>query len=90
MVKLDPPITIIPGISATTGTTILSELVTYQKFDALKKIVAYAVLDASVKESDNFIGTKISFQNVVQLNFAMHITILHLLLQWVTRTRKST
>lgn len=58
MAKLDSPITTIPGIGATTGATILSEIGDISKFDAPKKIVAYAGLDASVNESGNFIGTK--------------------------------
>ncbi len=58
MEKLDSPITTIPGIGNTTGAIILSEIGDISKFDAPKKIVAYAGLDASVNESGNFVGTK--------------------------------
>lgn len=74
MGKLDSPITTIPGIGSTTGTVILSEIGDISKFDAPKKIVAYAGLDASVNESGNFVGTKnkISKRGSIELRNAFY------------------
>ena len=48
---LNSPITTIPGIGEINGATILSEIGDIRRFDNPKKLVAFAGLDASVKQS---------------------------------------
>lgn len=55
---LNSPITTITGIGPVTGAIILSELGDISRFPDPSKIVAFAGLDASVKESGNFVGTQ--------------------------------
>lgn len=55
---LNSPITSIPGIGPITGAIILSEIGDISRFPDPSKIVAFAGLDASVKESGDFIGTQ--------------------------------
>lgn len=58
MRELNSPITTICGIGPTLGAIILSELGDINRFSDPSKIVAYAGLDASVKQSGDFTGTK--------------------------------
>ena len=58
LTSLNSPITSIPGIGPVTGAIILSELGDISRFSDPSKIVAFAGLDASVKESGNFAGTQ--------------------------------
>ena len=51
-------ITTITGIGAVTGSLIVGEIGDINRFDSAPKLVAYAGLDASVKQSGNFIGTQ--------------------------------
>jgi transposase len=54
---VDSPITTIPGIGPTIGATILSEIGDIQRFNSPVKLVAYAGIDASVKNSGQFEST---------------------------------
>lgn len=58
LTSLDSQITTIPGIGPVTGAIILSEIGDISRFSDPSKIVAFAGLDASVKESGNFVGTQ--------------------------------
>lgn len=58
LATFNSPITTIIGIGPILGATILSEIGDITKFSDPSKIVAYAGLDASVKESGEFIGTR--------------------------------
>jgi len=58
MKKLATPITSIPGIGRTLGAVILGEIGDITKFDNPKKLVAFAGIDATVKQSGEFEGTK--------------------------------
>lgn len=58
MKEFNSPITTICGIGPTLGAIILSELGDINRFSDPSKIVAYAGLDASVKQSGDFTGTK--------------------------------
>lgn len=58
MVKLVSPIATIPGIGKTLGAVILGEIGDIAKFDNPKKLVAFAGIDAIVKQSGEFEGTE--------------------------------
>ena len=51
-------ITTITGIGVVTGATILGEIGDIHKFDSPNKLVAYAGIDASVRQSGEFEGTQ--------------------------------
>ena len=51
-------ITTSPGIGNILGAIIISEIGDISRFDSAVKLVAFAGLDASVKQSGNFIGTQ--------------------------------
>ena len=57
MRKLATPITTIPGIGKTLGAVILGEIGEINKFDNAKKLVAFAGIDATVKQSGEFEGS---------------------------------
>jgi transposase len=57
MSKLGSPITTIPGIGKTTGAVILGEIGSIERFDGPAKLVAFAGIDATVKQSGEFEGT---------------------------------
>lgn len=54
MKKLEPPITTITGIGSVTGAAIINEIGDISKFDNPRKRVAFAGLDATVTQSDEF------------------------------------
>ena len=54
MADLNSPITSIPGIGKVTGAVILGEIGNINKFDAPAKLVAFAGIDATVKQSGEF------------------------------------
>lgn len=54
MHKLATPITTVPGIGDTLGAVILSEIGDINKFDNSKKLVAFAGVDAVVKQSGKY------------------------------------
>lgn len=58
MTLLATPITTIPGIGKTLGAVILGEIGDITKFDSPKKLVAFAGIDATVKQSGEFEGTE--------------------------------
>lgn len=58
MTELATPITTIPGIGKTNGAVILGEIGDITKFDNPKKLVAFAGIDATVKQSGEFEGTE--------------------------------
>lgn len=58
MTELNSPITTIPGIGPSLGAIILSEIGDIHRFPEPSKIVAFAGLDATVKQSGDFTGTK--------------------------------
>jgi transposase len=58
MVKLDSPVTTIPGVGPVYGAIILSELGDIHRFPGGKQIVSYAGIDASVSASGEFEGTQ--------------------------------
>ncbi len=51
-------ITTITGIGAATGSLIVGEIGNINRFESATKLVAYAGLDAPVKQSGNFVGTQ--------------------------------
>ena len=57
MEALDSPITSIPGIGKITGAVILGEIGDVERFDSPAKLVAFAGIDATVKQSGEFEGT---------------------------------
>jgi len=57
MSDLDSPIMSIPGIGKTTGAVILGEIGSIERFDDPAKLVAFAGIDATVKQSGEFEGT---------------------------------
>lgn len=57
LLELNSPITTIPGIGSIIGATILSEIGDITKFSNPSKLVAYAGIDASVKQSGEFHST---------------------------------
>jgi transposase len=58
MQALSSPIMTIPGIGKTLGAVILGEIGDITKFDNSKKLVAFAGIDAIVKQSGEFEGTQ--------------------------------
>lgn len=58
MQSLNSPIMTIPGIGKTLGAVILGEIGDITKFDKPKQLVAFAGIDAIVKQSGEFEGTK--------------------------------
>jgi len=58
MQMLASPIMTIPGIGKTLGAVILGEIGDITKFDNPKKLVAFAGIDATVKQSGEFEGTE--------------------------------
>lgn len=56
-------ITTITGISDVLGAAIVGEIGDISRFESAPKLVAYAGLDASVKQSGDFSGTKKKFPN---------------------------
>lgn len=56
--KLDTPIETIPGIGPVLGAIILSEIGDITRFKNGSKLVAFAGIDPTVKQSGEFIGTK--------------------------------
>lgn len=58
MRSLASPIMTIPGIGKTLGAVILGEIGDITKFDNSKKLVAFAGIDATVKQSGEFEGTE--------------------------------
>jgi len=57
MSGLASPITSIPGIGKTTGAVILAEIGDIGRFDSPAKLVAFAGIDATVRQSGEFEGT---------------------------------
>jgi len=58
MQSLSTPIMTIPGIGKTLGAVILGEIGDITKFDSPKKLVAFAGIDAIVRQSGEFEGTQ--------------------------------
>ena len=56
--KTNSTITTIPGIGIINGAVILSEIGDISKFDSPNKLVAYAGIDASVRQSGEFAGNQ--------------------------------
>ena len=75
MDEIDSPILSIPGISYTLGAMILSEIGDIHKFSNPTKLLAYAGLDPSVKQSGNFnaTNTKISKRGSKHLRYAIRM-----------------
>jgi len=73
MDSLNSPILTIPGISYTLGSTILGEIGDISKFSSPTKLLAYAGLDPSVKQSGCFCATntKISKRGSKHLRYAI-------------------
>lgn len=57
MSRLDSPIMSIPGMGKVTGAVILGEIGDINRFDTPAKLVAFAGIDASVRQSGEFMGT---------------------------------
>jgi len=57
MEEIDSPITSIPGIGKITGAVILGEIGNIERFDSPIKLVAFAGIDATVRQSGEFDGT---------------------------------
>lgn len=74
MDELKSPILSIPGIGYTLASMIISEIGDISKFSSPKKLLAYAGLDPSVKQSGNFnaTSTKISKRGSKHLRYAIH------------------
>jgi len=58
LVQIPQKLTTIPGIGEVLAGTILGEIGDISRFSSKKKLVAYAGLDASVRESGQFVGTR--------------------------------
>lgn len=73
MDELNSPILTIPGIGYTLGSMIISEIGDISKFSNPAKLLAYAGLDPSVKQSGNFnaTNTKISKRGSKHLRYAI-------------------
>lgn len=73
MDELNSPILTIPGIGYTLGAMIISEIGDISKFSNPAKLLAYAGLDPSVKQSGNFnsTNTKISKRGSKHLRYAI-------------------
>ena len=74
MDNLNTKLLTIPGISYTLGAMILSEIGDISRFSNPKKLLAYAGLDPSVKQSGNFnaSNTRISKRGSKHLRYAIH------------------
>lgn len=74
MDELNSPILTIPGIGYTLGAIILSEIGDIKKFSNPTKLLAYAGLDPSVRQSGNFNAktTRISKRGSKHLRYAIH------------------
>lgn len=74
MDEINSPILSIPGISYTLGAIILSEIGDISKFSNATKLLAFAGLDPSVKQSGNFnaTNTRISKRGSKHLRYAIH------------------
>ena len=74
MNNLNTKILTIPGVGYTLGAMILSEIGDISRFSSPKKLLAYAGLDPSVKQSGNFnaSNTKISKRGSKHLRYAIH------------------
>ena len=73
MDNLNTKLLTIPGISYTLGAMILSEIGDISRFSNPKKLLAYAGLDPSVKQSGNFnaSNTRISKRGSKHLRYAI-------------------
>lgn len=73
MDSLNSPIITIPGISYTLGSMIISEIGDIHRFSNATKLLAYAGLDPSVKQSGNFnaSNTRISKRGSKHLRYAI-------------------
>ena len=56
--KLDTPIETIPGIGPVLGAIIISEIGDISRFKNASKLVAFAGIDPTIKQSGEFLGTK--------------------------------
>lgn len=74
MDSINSTILTIPGISYTLGATILSEIGDIHRFSNPTKLLAYAGLDPSVRQSGNFsaMTTRISKRGSRYLRYAIH------------------
>lgn len=74
MDEINSPILSIPGIGYTLGAIIISEIKDISKFSNPTKLLAYAGLDPSVKQSGNFnaTNTRISKRGSKHLRYAIH------------------
>ena len=74
MDEINSPILTIPGISYTLGAMIISEISDISNFSTPAKLLAYAGLDPSVKQSGNFnaTNTRISKRGSKHLRYAIH------------------
>ncbi len=74
MDSINSTILTIPGISYTLGATILSEIGDIHRFSNPTKLLAYAGLDPSVRQSGNFnaMTTRISKRGSRHLRYAIH------------------
>lgn len=57
-IQFDSKITQIPGIGLTLGAVILSEIGDINRFSSSKKLVAFAGIDPSIKQSGNFLSSE--------------------------------
>ena len=74
MDSLNSPILSIPGISYTLGAIIISEISDITRFSSPDKLLAFAGLDPSVRQSGNFnaSNTKISKRGSKHLRYAIN------------------
>jgi transposase len=74
MDKIQSPILTIPGIGYTLGSIIISEIGDVSRFSNPSKLLAFAGLDPSVKQSGNFNAntTRISKRGSKYLRYAIH------------------
>ena len=74
MDNLNSPIITIPGISYNLGSIIISEIGDISRFSNPTKLLAYAGLDPSVRQSGNFNAktTRISKRGSKHLRYAIH------------------
>lgn len=74
MNSIDTKILSIPGVGYTLGAMILSEIGDISRFSSPKKLLAYAGLDPSVKQSGSFnaSNTRISKRGSKHLRYAIH------------------
>ena len=74
MDELNSPILSIPGIGTWLGSIIISEIGDISRFSSVTKLLAFAGLDPSVRQSGNFnaTNTKISKRGSKHLRYAIH------------------